>query len=254
MKQADLDKLRSMGDPVSALHEPRLIRSFFYGDPGVGKTDLVARIVDTLKLKPIWLTTDSGWTTMLNYPYVAQETWRIPYDSFGHIRLLVEAHDEGIEPFCNYDTLVWDTASTGINLTLRELVKTTPFPKEQYHKDIECRGHYRLVESKLKDTVDMLKDSKLHVMYTAHIRDPTDEDKGKKRFAIRPAGPEASYKVIAQEVNLIGWIYKETRGSERLIQFEPTLAETAKTQISAIKEGTYKANDLPALLDKWVRS
>jgi hypothetical protein len=247
-----LEILRGMGEPMSAAKIPRFLRAFIYGDPGHGKTHLVAELVQELNLKPIWVSTDSGWTTVTKFPYVAERTWKIPFDSFAHIRLMVQAHNEGIEPFCGYDTLIWDTVSTSINTMLRYLVETKKLPKEQADPSVEGRGHYRMVEAGLKDTVKLLTESNLHVIYTAHIRDPTDQDREKKRFAIRPAGPEASYRVIAQEVNLLGWLYKENRGSERLIQFEPTLQETAKTQIPTIREKTYKVTEIPELISKFI--
>lgn len=244
--------LEGMGGPRSVADIPKLIRAYLYSDPKVGKTDFIARIIQELDLNPIWITTDSGWTTVLRYPDVAERTRFVPFDSFAQVRMMVQAHGEGIEPFSNYDTLVWDTASRSIDNMLRELVRLKPLPQEQKDPSLESWGHYRMAESSLKDTVKVLSNSTMHIFYTAHIRDPTDKDKEKKRFAIRPAGPEACYRVIAQEANLIGWLRKEK--SERLIQFEPTLQETAGTQIPTIEEKTYKVAEIPPLLSKFIHS
>lgn len=254
MDAEQLKILQDMGEPMSISEVPKYLRAMIYGDPGVGKTDFLVKIVEAIGLKAIWLTTDSGWTTVLKYPTIAENVWKVPFDSFAQIRLMVQAREEGIEPFCNYDILCWDTASTSINSMLRDVVKKKPLPKEQSDPSIEAWGHYRMVESALKDTVDVLKKSTMHVLYTAHIRDPTQQDKEKKRFAIRPAGPEACYRIIAQEVNLLGWLYKENRGSKRLIQFEPTLQETAKTQVPTINETTYEATQVPELISKFINS
>ena len=252
MDEAALAILKGMGGPMNADDIPKLARLFIYGDPGVGKTDLTARIIQAYGGKPIWLYTDSGISTVTKFPELAKETWFAPFDGFNQVRLIAQARDEGIEPFCNYDTLVLDTVSTaGINV-LRELVETNPMPGEQKHRNIEAWGHYRLLENSLKDTIKVLNRSGMHTIYLAHIRDPTEKDKEKKRFAIRPAGSEGAYRVVAQEVNAIGWLYKDRDG--RKIQFSATLQETAKTQIPTVDEKTYPVNQVPELISKYINS
>lgn len=262
LDEETLEKLKSIGGPRTLADVQKLVRAYVYGDPGVGKTDFFVKICRELNLSPIWVTADSGYSTVLKYPDVAERTYFTNFDSFSQLRLLAQAHDEGHEPFCNYDTLIWDTVSTSVNNTLRELVKIKPLSQDNKpitvrelgdpSLAIEAWGHYRMVESLMKTLVPVLNKSGMHIFYSAHIRDPTDKDKEKKRFAIRPAGPEATYRVIAQEANLLGWLYKE--GKERLIQFEPTLRETAKTQIPTIQEKTYKVTEVPELLNKYVNS
>jgi hypothetical protein len=254
MDEKTLEQLKSMGGPQSIADIPKLARAYIYGDPGVGKTDLIARICTEANLKPIWVYSDSGISTVHKFPELAERTYFTRFDSFGHIRLIVQAHNEGLEPFCNYDTLVWDTASNATNEMLRDVVARHPLPSEQKHPTIEAWGHYRMVESAMKDTVSVLSESNMHVFYLAHIRDPTQQDKEKKRFAIRPAGPEATYRVIAQEVNLIGWLYKGNQEKGRLIQFSPTLQETAKTQVPTILEQTYPVDQVPELISKYIHS
>jgi hypothetical protein len=252
MDPKQLEMLEKLGGGRTLSDVPKLIRPFIYGDPGTGKTDFAVKIIEAIGGNPIWVTTDSGWSTVLKYPAIAERTRFENFDSFAQIRLIVQAREEGYEPWCNYNSLVWDTASTSINNMLRILVKEKPLPSEQKDPSLEAWGHYRMVESAMKDTVDVLKRSGMHVIYLAHIRDPTEKDKEKRRFAIRPAGPEATYRVIAQEANLIGWLYKE--GNERLIQFNPTLKETAKTQVPTINETTYKVDLVPELISKYLNS
>lgn len=253
----ELEFLRDMGGPKSMADIRKLIRMYVYGDPGVGKTDLIAKICLELGLKPLWVWTDSGYSTVLKYPELAERTWFIPFESLSQVRMMAQANFEGIEPFCNYDALVWDTTSTAINNVLRNLVKLKKFPKEQPDPSVEGWPHYRMAEANMKDTVEVLSKSSMHIFYSAHIREPSDKDQQKKKFAIRPAGPEACYRTVAQEANLIGWLYKEKQpgqAGERLIQFEPTLTETAKTQVPTITETTHKVKLVPELISKYVNS
>jgi hypothetical protein len=254
MDENQLEQLMAMGGSRTMADVRKLIRAYFYSDPKVGKTDLTAQICQELGLSPIWVTTDSGWSTVLKYPEIAERTRFETFDSFAQLRLIVQAHQEGYEPYASHDTLVIDTASRAIDDMLRVVVAERPLPKEQLHPSIEAWGHYRMVESSLKDTIKVIKESDMHVFYLAHIRDPNDKDKEKKRFAIRPAGPEACYRLIAQEANLIGWLLKEGQKLERKIQFNPTLQETAGTQIPTIEEKTYLTTEVPKLLAKYVNS
>lgn len=202
------------------------------------------------------VSTDSAWTVLLNNSDTAANVIKFDFDGLAQIRAIAQANIEGIEPFCNYKSLLWDTASTGCNNVLRKLVAGKPLDsKHQIDPTVEGWPHYRMLECAVRDTVEVLNKSNLHIIYTAHLRDPNDNDKAKKRFAIRPAMPEGSYKAIAQEVNFIGWLYQEKAGDKaRKIQLEGTLQETAKSQIPTIPQGTYLTSQIPELVQKWVNS
>ncbi len=254
MDDKTLAELRAMGAPMDLSEVENLVRLYLYGDFGVGKTDLAVKIVQVIMevtgKKTIWLTTDSGWTTVKKYPEVSKNVWKQDFDSFKQIRLLCQAHDEGIEPFVDYGILVVDTVGKAIDMMLRYLVKAKPLDKEQYDEMLEARGHYRMVEQLLKDTVEVVNKSKMHVIYTSHIRFPNEDDRKNRKFSIRPDAPEASFKVIARESNAIGWLYKDA--GKRLIQFEPTLKETAKIQIPGFEEKTYPVEEIPDLIRKFL--
>jgi len=246
---ADLQReLESFREPLSIESAPRKLRAFLYGDPGSGKTTLAAQLVES---KGALFSTDSAWVVLQNSP-LAEKVDRWPFQGFSQIRAFVQAHEEGIEPYASYDTLIWDTVAKAIDNTLRTLVDAKKYPKEQSDPLVEGWPHYRQVERALTDTIKVLNASDLNVIYTAHIRDPNTQDKEKKRFAIRPNSPEACYRQIAQEVQLIGWLYNEGRDAkEPKIQLKGTLQETAKSQIPTIPQGTYRVSEIPPLVNKW---
>lgn len=244
--QAELDRMRQ---PMSVAEAPRKLRALLYGDPGTGKTTLAGQLVES---KGAIFTTDSAWVVLLNDVETAEKIDRWPFEGFSQLRAFVEAHNEGIEPYASYDTLIWDTFAKGVDNTLRVLVDAEKHPKEQPHPDVEGWPHYRRAERALIDTIKVLNASDLNIIYTAHVREPSDKDKTNKRFAIRPNGPEACYRAVAQEVQLIGWLYNENRNDpEPKIQVQGTLQETAKSQISTIPQGTYRVSQIPPLIQKW---
>lgn len=254
MDQKLLDELNRMAAPISLINVEKKFRGMLYSDPGGGKTTLAGKIAMALGGDICLLSTDSAWTVLLNDPETAENVTKIDYDGLSQVRAIAQANIEGIEPYCSYKTLLWDTTSTGCNITLRKLVASKKLDdKHQIDPTVEGWPHYRMLECAVRDTVQILNKSNLHVIYTAHLRDPNDNDRAKKRFAIRPAMPEGSYKAIAQEVQLIGWLYQEKAGTKkRKIQLEGTLQETAKSQIPTIPQGTYDVDEIPELVKKWV--
>lgn len=229
----------------------RLFRGCLYGDFGSGKTSLAMKIVQALDAFPaLIITTDSAWTVLQKHPEYEGLIDRRPYEGYTQMRVIAKAHYEGLEPYAKYKSIVWDTVSTGVTNTIDRLVIGKKY-SDQRDPDVASWTHYNLASSKLREVIEVLNQSNLHVIYNAHVRDPSEDDRKKKRFAIRPDMPWSCFSVVAREVGMIGWLYKEKSGSERLIQLEGTLTETAKSQIPGIEEKTYKQNDIPQLIQNW---
>lgn len=250
----DKDPLQALNNtlkPVKLSDERRLFRSLFYGDPGSGKTSLAMECVKVLGGETALITTDSAWTVILSESQEFLDTiHRLPFSGFSQITTFLDARDQGIEPYAKCTNLVWDTVSTGVDHVMRNLVDQLPYDaKAQSHPLVEGWPHYRIAERALLDTILRVNKTDLNVIYTAHIRDPTEADTKKRRFAIRPNMPQASYNVVAREVSMIGWMYVD-KGKHR-IQTAPTKTETAKSQIPTIPQSDLAVEDIPTLLRKW---
>lgn len=241
-------------ESVSTALEDRLLRAMFYGDIDSGKTTLIGQIVKALGCRAVLFNTDSSWTVLQKDPEAAALIHRRRFTGFKQLKVFARAHAEGIEPFCNYGALLWDTASTGVYNTLRKAVATTPTYKDQKHPDVEGWTHYGLIKAHVRDLVEDLNKSNLHIIYTAHYREPSENDAKKvvKEYGIRPNIPEATFQLFAQEVQLLGWLHKENQGQKRQIQFEGTLRTVAKSQIPGIDEKIYPVSEVPEMIQKWV--
>lgn len=248
------DYLQQERQAVSVADTKTLLRAMYYGDFDSGKTDLVAKTVKALGGRAMLYYTDSGWTTLQKYPEIAENIDILSFESFTQIRTFAVAHMQGLEPFCNYNTLIWDTASTGCYNTLRKLVANIKVPSEQKHPDYEGWTHYGLLKGGIRDLVEDLTKSNLNIIYTAHYAEPSKtekEERVEKSYAIRPNIPEATFKLFAQECNLMGWLWKEKDGDARQITFEGTMRRVAKSQLPGIDERTYKVDQIPELIKKW---
>jgi AAA domain len=224
-----------------------------YADPGGGKTDLGIKIANLVGSNICLLYTDRNWTTILKYPEITRKVTRFPFGGLSQIKTILDARDAGIEPYVNFDTLMWDTTSTGISLGLRNLVTKRKFPKDQYAPDLEGRPHYRLIELQLQELCERINRTDLHMIYTAHLRYPTEQDVKQGKISLRPAMPEASFRVVAQHANMIGYLHKRESGGQRYIQLSGTEQVVAKCQIPNIEEKTYPVERIPQLLEEWLR-
>ncbi len=252
---ARLEVLKKMGTQPTLADDIRLVRACLYGDFGSGKTTLAGQIAKVIGGEVCLINTDSAWTVLQKDEELASRITRYQFDSLPQIRMIVQAHIEGIEPFKSYRTIIWDTFTTSVDRVLRELVRLKPETGGN-HPDpsLEAYRHYRMAANSLKDTVDLLKESDLNIIYTGHVKVPSDQDKNKGKFAIRPNSPEASYSVVGQEVNLIGWLFKEKVAGQfqRKIQTSGTTNETAKSQIPTIPEEILSQSLIPELVNKWI--
>lgn len=244
-----LAELKSLGNPLSLSEVSPKYSIWIYGEPGSGKTDLAGRLIAQSGKPAALISSDSAWVTLLKNPKAAELTTRYPYSGFSQVRAIAQAAIEGIEPYCNYGTLVWDTLSTSIEWTLGKLVQSKKF-RDQIDSEAASWTHYNLVQRALGPVVDDLNKAPFDVIYLSHVRQPNEQDAKKQIFAIRPNTPEACFRQVAGEVQLIGWLNKEKTGGKRVLQVEGTNTTTAKSQIFSIPEGKYPVEEIPALIAK----
>lgn len=248
-----VSELNKMQEPLSVAEMPRKYKILIYGEPGSGKTELAGHLMNLDSGPSCLVSTDSAWITLLKNEEVAKKVTRYPYEGFSQLRAIAQAAIEGIEPYCNYETLVWDTVSTAIDLTVAKLVVGKKLG-DQRDPDIASWSHYGLAANALRPTIEALNKAPFNVIYVAHVRTPSDDDRKKLIFAIRPNTPEACFKQLSQEVQMIGWLNKEKAGGKRVLQVEGTNTVTGKSQVFTIPEGTYPVEDIPGLIDQWKKS
>lgn len=242
--------LVEQASPDSMLQNRRL-RALFYGDFSSGKTDLALRILDSIGFRRCgFFTSDSAWTTAHKYPDIVAKLDRFNFEGTSQIELFIKARAEGIEPYASWDAVLWDTISTSSDVVLDNLTDAHPF-NDQIHPESPGWTHYNITTRRIKSAIDTLKATDLHVIYTAHVRYPSAQEKKDSKLLIRPNLPEQSYRAVAQEVQLIGHLFKNRQGGRRMVQVEATNTVTAKTVLSTVPEGTYKSDDLPRLIAEW---
>lgn len=229
------------------------LRALFYGDFSAGKTDLCLKTFDALGCnRGGFITSDSAWTTALKYPEIADRLDRFTFEGITQVKAFIEARKEGIEPYASWDCFIWDTISTSADIVTGNLVEGKKF-NDQIDPDAPSWTHYNLTKRFVRQAVTELSKTDMHILYTTHTRYPTVQDKKEAKLLIRPNMPEETYKIVAQEVQLIGWLHKAKVGGHRVVQTEMTNTVTAKTHIQTIPEGIHRVELIPNMIKEWTK-
>lgn len=251
-----LDKL---GEPATIAEQTRQIRMLIYGDWGNGKTTLAALIAHVITKyiggKICMITTDSNWAVINKFPEVAQNIVRYPFQDYTQIKAICKAHSKGLEPYKNFSVMIVDTISTAADKELRQMVKSKQYEDQKAKGPNGTPGwtHYQLLKQRTSDVMDVLNETDMSFICLTHLREPNEKDIENRKRAIRSNIPESTYEKIAQEVQAIGWLYREAKGSKPMIQFEPTTTEKAKSQIPTIEQKTYQVEEIPNLIEEWLK-
>lgn len=241
-----LKQLQEMIGPAPVATQKRISRFLLYGDPGIGKSTLAAMIASMIGDRTIMVTTDPNWVAINKFPEISKNVDQTNFDSYAQVRLLLEAREMGVAPYCEYDTMIWDTVSTSVDKMVRLSVKVNDF-KDRRDPNIAGRPDYYLAAQGLKDTLEMINESDLNVIYTAHVKDYENET------ALRANMPGASYEALAQGVQAIGFVHRKKEDDPVQVLFQGTNRNQAKSQIPTLDQKLYVANEVPELVRKWVR-
>lgn len=249
------ERLEYLATLVEESQQRRVLRMGLYGEPDMGKTTLALHCTQG---NGLLVYNDSAYQVIHKYPQIKERVKTVPFQGLRQLRDIAIAWQQGIEPWCSLQDLIWDPASASMDTVLRNLVEgkkgTIDWRKHQPDPEVEGWPHYRIASRKLLDTIIELNKTNLNIIYVGHTKEPNKDNEAKKvkpNYAIRMNLPQACLEVIHKEVLLLGWCHKEIQGQERRVQFEGTAAVTAKSQMSTINSATYDQNQIPELIEKW---
>lgn len=229
----------------------RIFRGMIYGDFGMGKTHLAYQIFEELEVRRLLhVTSDSAWVTGLKFE-LSLRTDRIPFRGHSQIRTIVEARQAGVSPWCDYDAFLWDTVTTAHENVIDKTVELKKF-SDQIDPDAASWTHYNITKMSLRRAIELLTKTDMHIIYLGHLREPSQKeiDEGKRQK--RPNMPEKTFKLIAQEVQLLGWLHPN-RQKQRVLHVQPSDLVAAKSTLTTISIETpeYPANSIPPLIKNW---
>lgn len=247
-------ELRKLKMPVEALDSSFRLRAMLYGDFGVGKTHLAARLADLVcppEKRIIWFRTDSAWTTILNFPTIKKRIDIIPFEGMSMLTTFIQAHMAGVEGWDNYSVEVVDTMSKGTDIVLRNIVDKFPATSPNVPAGFEEYSHYRRLQISHRDVLPLILSSDLHMIYTSHVRDPRQADINGGKNYLRPEMPIATYKEIVQECNILGYLFTDKTGEKRYIRLQGNDKIKAKCQIPGITDSVLEVDEFYEKVKEW---
>lgn len=245
---------------------PALLRALFYGAPGVGKTILAVQTALALGERCLYIPTEPGDESLEDWPELRKRTTVMDYGGINHLGELYTAYQEN--EFPGHPTIIIDTVDELVETQLDDLVSSyTPAKKTRVIADpkpglglkrIEVAGNddYRFLRDGLRPGIRNLCKLPIHLILTAHVREPSwadDEKREKKGIplpALRPNLPGQTYKLVSKYVGLMGFMTR--RGPKRTISFRTdTDKEESKSRIRALDNEVIDADKLPGIIAEW---
>jgi hypothetical protein len=255
------DYIRDASHPRNRRH-----RALYYGSPGTGKTVLAVRIALELGERCLYVPTEPGDETLEDWPELLERTTVMDYGGISMLGELASAYREG--RFADHPTLIIDTVDELTEIMLDDLVagykpsKDTrpvaePKPGTRLRKlEVAGTDDYRFLRDGLRPAIRELCRLPVHLIFTAHVREPTWADENKKKTlgtplpALRADLPTQTYRLVSKYVGIMGHMTR--KGDKRTISFRTdSTKEEVKSRIRQLDGQVIDADELPSIIRTW---
>lgn len=203
---------------VKASEKLDRISMLIYGDPGVGKTVLSGSSNEVESMRPVLFIDCEGGTKPLRETQPDIEVVRVQtlYDKGGRTRksawdFLSDGiyEDLKLQP-SRYKTLVVDSLTEVSNLAMQHVMEELIAEHPERDPDVPGQKEYLRTASKVRRWVRGMRDLHTNIIFTALVREDTDETTGKVVKIIPAfAGKKLSYEVPAWVDNVM-FLYTKT--------------------------------------------
>lgn len=217
---------------VGDLELPRYWTTVLFGDTGKRKTTSACAMV---KERGLLVSADDSWK-VLDKPIhkdLKDRTDLVVYDSASQLDFL---------NFGDYDTVILDTVSSMIERFLDLLHEEARWSSPKYREAIitdnkELNGttiigrpDYHATRNKFRPIVERLcRKAPAHIIFTAHVGDPTEDD-----LTRRPRIPNATWKIIKEFADIIGYIRPKGKGGFSIGVDESAVGYVGKSRLDGV--------------------
>lgn len=234
---------------------PRYYKGFHYGEYGTTKTVTAGRISRT---KFLVVATDNGWTSYDNHPDLVDRFDIVSYDGLSQLTALAEWSYESDFP---YDLVSVDTISQiqeeYLDFLLDEISWSQNFREKSQAKrkgaeivEVPGRADYHVTRNKMRGPVKALIKAPVDVVFSAHLREPTDDEKAKGILVRRPTLTSTVYSLIAREASVMALFERnKDRGIE--IKCETDKKQVAKSRIKSLDNKTVNVDEFVSAIHNW---
>jgi len=246
--------------PQSLGLRSRYYNGFLYGEYGVGKTVVSAKLVQR---RGLIIATDRGTDALFNHPELVDKVEVVPYNGLSHLTAVAQAIAEEHPRYKEFDLVACDTISQmqeeyldwlNDNYTFGDSTRSVATPRRGASRDLVAQeiigfGDYHLARRNMSTPIKSLIKAPVNVMFLAHLREPSFLEQSKGKIVRRPTLTETVFKLIARECSFLGLM--ERSGTKRTIQFKTDKRTVSKSQIAELDDKIIDADNLPEILQKW---
>lgn len=234
---------------------PRFYKGFHYGEYGTGKTITAGKLSRT---KFLVVCTDNGWTSFDNHPDLVDRFDIVPYDGLSQLTALAEWSYETDFP---YDLVHVDTVSQVqeeyLDFLLDEISWSQNFREKSQAKkrgaeivEVPGRADYHVTRNKMRGPVKALIKAPVDVVFSAHLREPTEDEKAKGILIRRPTLTSTVYSLIAREASVMA-LFERTKDNGISIKCETDKKQVAKSRIKSLDNRTVTVDEFVSAIHVW---
>lgn len=234
---------------------PRFYKGFHYGEYGTTKTVTAGRISRT---KFLVVATDNGWTSYDNHPDLVDRFDIVPYDGLSQLTSLAEWSYESDFP---YDLISIDTISQVqeeyLDFLLEEITWSQNFREKSQAKrrgaevvEVPGRADYHVTRNKMRGPVKALIKAPVDVVFSAHLREPTEDEKNSGKLVRRPTLTQTVYSLIAREASVMA-LFERNKDQGIQIKCETSNKQVAKSRIKTLDNKTVSQDEFVTAIHNW---
>ena len=219
-----------------------------YGDEGIGKSVLAARLGESNLL----ISDDNGILSLLNHPELDEKSIAVSFEGYNACLELLSLCEDGklIHPKTEQpvDNLIFDTISGMCSTEIRRSIEDGDIPTEKgiLSRNIPTQPHYLLSEQNFAPLMKEIgKVRNFSVTLLSHLRTGTKDVPG---AVTRADLHGAAYKQMAKYCSVVG--YMHSAAGERQVRVMPGGMIGAKSRLNFGKS-VVTDSEFVAQIDKW---
>ena len=250
------DTRQSLKDSIkSGSSIGRYYKGLHFGEFGAAKT-VTAGFISRSKF--LVVATDNGFTSLDNHKELVDKYDVVMYDGLSQLNEIAAWAHESDFP---YDLVHVDTVSQVqeeyLDFLLEEISWSQKFressaPKRRGAETVEVPGRadYHVTRNKMRVPIKNLVKAPVDVVFSAHVREPSDEDKAKGILTRRPTMTQTVYQLMAREASVMA-LFERTKTNGIQIICETDKKQVAKSRIKSLDNVTVNVDEFVKRIHAW---
>ncbi len=233
---------------------PLYYKGLHYGEFGTTKTVTAGKIS---RGRFLVVATDNGWTSLRNHPDVVDRFDIVEYNGLSQLREIAEWSGESDFPYelIHIDTIsqvqeeYLDFLLDEVSWSQKFRESSTPKKKGAEILEVPGRADYHVVRNKLRAPIKALIKAPVDVIFSAHLREPTEDEKAKGNFVRRPTLTQTVYSLMAREASVMA-LFERDKGNIS-IKCETDKKQVSKSRIKTLDGQTVGVDEFVQRIHDW---